>query len=246
MPLSAGAAAFRLAFAVSPIILNGGVAAAIPGGMLPLISVTEAANFAAGILSGGDDIGLEDFFAYYQPLPGGTLVDQQIGHYPFANQAVAANAVIAQPLKIGLLMICPVKPPGAYSTKLATMMALQATLKQHNATGGTYTIVTPSAFYADCVMTAMTDVTAGAGKQVQWQWRLDFEQPLLTLQQAQQQQNAMMSKVSAGIQTNGATSGAGSTVGSPFSLAAPSVIPAASGAPAATTAVAPATSGGLY
>ena len=244
MPLSPGAAAFRLAFAVSPIILAGGVAGAIPGGMLPLISVTEAANFVAGLLSGGDNIGLEDFFAYYEPIPGGTIIDQQIGHYPFANQAVAANAVIAQPLKISMLMICPVKSPGTYATKLATMMALQATLQQHNASGGTYTIVTPSAFYANCVMLAMTDVSNSASHQAQNQWRLDFEQPLLTVAQAQQQQNAQMAKMTSGTATDGTTSGLGQTVGAPFTIAAPSVVPAASGAPSAGTATAPGTATG--
>lgn len=241
--ISPGLAAFRLAFAVSPIILQGGVATGMPGGGLPIISITEAQNFLAGILSGGENIGLEEFFAYYQPMPGGTIIDQDIGHYPFANQAIAANAVIAQPLKISMLMICPVKPPGTYSLKLATLMALQATLKQHNATGGTYTIVTPSAFYANCVMTGMTDVSNTSSKQVQNQWRLDFEQPLLTLEEAQQQQNAMMSRVTAAIKSDGSLSGPGPTIGAPFSLATPSVVPAASNTPSGTTAT-PLPSGG--
>ena len=77
--------------------------------MLPIISITEALNFTVGILSGGENIELDDFFANYQPIPGGTLIDQDIGEYPFANQSVAANAVIAKPLKIPMMMICPVR-----------------------------------------------------------------------------------------------------------------------------------------
>jgi len=243
--INSGLAAFKLQFQISPIVLTGGLAGGIPGGMLPLISITEAQNFA-GLLSGGSsDLDLDEFFAFFQPLPGGTLIDQQIGHYPFANQAVAANAVIAQPLKISMLMIVPAQGPAAYAVKLATLMSLQAAIKQHNASGGTYTVVTPAAFYANCVMTGLVDISNQRSKKVQNAWRWDFEQPLLTVADAQQQQNSMMSKLTAGVQTDGSLSGLEPTVGSPFSLAAPSLIPAASGLPAAGTAVAPG-SGGTF
>ena len=230
-----GLAAYKFTFQLSPIILTGGVASAIPGGMLPIISITEAINFVTGLLSEGSSndltANLDNFFANFQPLPGSTLIAQQIGNYPFANQAVAGNAVIAQPTTISLQMICPARETVGYLTKLATMEALRATLEQHNASGGTYTIATPSRFYDNCVMLQMVDVSDGQTKQGQDKYRLDFWRPLLTLEQAQQAQNSLMSKISAGLPVGGdppAWSGLSPTVGLPSTVAGPSVVPALS------------------
>ena len=231
MSISPGLAAFRLSFQLSPIILTGGIASLIPGGMLPILSITEALNFAGGLLSGSSGLdNLDNFFANFQPLPGASMIDQQIGKYPFANQAVAANAVIAQPLTISLRMVCPARDEAGYALKLATMLALQATLSQHNAQGGTYTIATPSFFDTNCVMTGMRDTSSAQSKQPQNTWQLDFEKPLLTLQDAQNAQNNLMSQISSGTPISGipAWSGLAPTVGNPASLAAPSLIPAAS------------------
>lgn len=239
MSFSFGGAAWKLSFELSPIILNNGIAANIPGGMLPVIAITEAVNFVTGILSGGDVFDLDNFFANYLALPGATMIDQQIGRYPFANQAVAANAVIAQPLRVSMLMICPVRETFGYAKKLATMMALQSALKQHNASGGTYTVITPSAFYSDCLLTSLTDVSSSESKQVQDTWRWDFEQPLITLNQAQQAYNSAMGAIARGTETQGNLSGLGSTINSPFTAMAPAVVPSASGAVSGSTAIAP-------
>lgn len=241
MSISPGLAAYKLSFQLSPIILTGGIAGAIPGGMLPIIAITEAINFVDGLLSGGENMDdLDQFFANFHPLPGATVLDQQIGEYPFANQAVAANAVIAQPLTISMRMICPATKEAGYALKLATMLALQATLKQHNATGGTYTIMTPSYFYTNCVMLRMTDTSSAESKQAQNTWQLDFKKPLLTLEDAQQAQNNLMSQISSGTAIDGAPawSGIAPTTGNPASLAAPSLIPAASNPAGAGTALA--------
>lgn len=218
--------AFKLGFEISPIILTGGVATNIPGGMLPIVSITEAANFVTGLLSGGTDASLDDFFAHFMPIPGSTLAENQIGHYTFANQAVAANAIIAQPLRVSMLMICPVKSALGYAAKLATFTALQAVLAQHDASGGTYTVATPAFIWTNCISLSLKDVTSGESKQTQYIYQWDFEQPLVTQQQAQQAQNTLMSKLSGGLPTDGSLSGAGSTVGVPPSGAAPSLIPA--------------------
>ena len=176
----------------------------LPGGALPIISITEALNFTAGLLTGGNDLtNLDDFFAHFVPLPNSTLIDQQIGHYPFANQSVAANAVIPQPLTISLRMICPARGPGGYALKLATITALQATLKQHNISGGTYIVATPSAFYPNCVMLDLKDTSAGFDVQAQNTYQWDFEAPLLTLQDAQAAQNNLLSQITAGAPING-------------------------------------------
>lgn len=233
MILSQGQAEFKLAYELSPIIFTNGIAANVPGGGLPIISITESDTFTAGILSGGD-VATDDFFASFRPLAGGSLVDNAVGEYPFANQAVAANAIIANPLKISMLMICPVKDSAGYQTKLSVMNSLQAAFQQHGILGGTYTVVTPSHFYTDCILTGMRDITSGDSKQAMTLWQLDFTQPLLTQNQALQVQNNLMSKISAGLPVSGdppSYSGLSPTVNQPPSLAQPSVVPAASGLP---------------
>lgn len=233
--MSGGIDAWKLSYQISPIILNDGIA--LPGGAIPIISYTEAQNYDIGVLSSGNvNIPLDKFFANYQVIAGETMIEQQIGKYPFANQAVAANAVIAQPLKVSLLMICPVQKEGGYADKLSVMTALQSSLKQHNATGGTYTVVTPSLFYTGCILLSLTDVSNSESKQVQNAWRWDFEQPLLTLAQAKQAYNSAMGKVASGVQNTGSLSGQGQSINSPGSLAAPLTIPAASGTAAGNTA----------
>lgn len=232
---SLGSSAFSLAFEISPIILVGGI---IPGGMLPIVAITQAVDFTAGLLSGSLNIRLDDFFAHFQPMPGGTLIDTQYAKYPFANQTVAANAAIVQPLTVSLLMKCPAKAPGGYAAALATMMALQITISQHIAQGGTFIVVTPRYFYTNCLLTALRDVSDQTSKQPQNAWQWDFEQPLLTLNQAQSVLGNLMSKITSGTQLSGqpAWSGLGPTVGAPNSIAAPSLFPAASGLPGASAA----------
>lgn len=238
--ISPGLVAFKMSFQLSPIILTGGIAGAIPGGMLPIILITQALDFAEGLLAGAENIDLDNFFANFTPLPGSTLIDQSIGKYPFANQSVAANAVIRQPLTISLRMICPARDESGYALKLATMTALQAALALHNASGGTYTVATPSHFYTNCVMTNMKDTSNGASMQAQNTYQLDFEQPLLTLQDAILAQNNLMSRISAGVPIGGvpAWSGLSPTVGNPPSLAAIGTIPGAGG-PAGVQTAAP-------
>lgn len=228
--MSLGSVAFKLAFQLSPIVLTGGIAEGIPGGALPIIAITEAASFVDGLLSGTTNIELENFFANFQPLPGTSLIDQDIAHYPFANQAVAANAVIAKPLTISYRMNCSVRLPGGYITKLTTMMALQAALQQHNNSGGTYTCISPSGFFTDCLMVRMIDVSTGQSLQPQTDWQLDFEKPLLTEDQAAQAFNNLMNIINNQTRIDGdpAWSGIGNTIGQPPSLAAPSLIPTAS------------------
>lgn len=238
MPFSVGLAVWKLAFQLSPILLTGGLAGQIPGGALPIIAFTEALNFIGGLLSGTENIELDDFFAHFQPLPGSTLINLEIGTYPFANQTVAANATIRQPLQLSMLMRCPARNELGYYAKLATMTALQTVLAQHAAKGGTYTIVTPSYFYTNGILKVLRDVSDAESKQPQNAYQWDFEFPLLTLQQAQQAQNSLMGKLTMGTQVDGppAWSGLSNTVGAPDSLAAPSVLPSASGLPAAVTA----------
>lgn len=219
--------AFKLSFEISPIIMTGGIASSIPGGMLPVLSLANALSFATGLLSEGDDFNLDSAFAHFQVLPGSTLIDYKIGMYPFANQNVAANAVIKQPLTVDMLMICPSNSKNGYLSKLATIQAMQASFDQHNLSGGTYTVATPAYIYPNMIMTSMVNADRSDSKQVQSAYKLSFVKPLVTLADAQQAQNSMMSQITAGVPSTGATSGLGPTIGSPPSLATPSIAPAA-------------------
>lgn len=233
---SAGLAAFQLSFELSPILLIDGIATQIAGGVLPIIAITEAANFITGLLSGGSNLNLDNFFAHFQPLPGSTLFDLQIGTYPFANQSVAANATIMQPLQLSMLMRCPARNVLGYAAKLGTMMALQQVLSQHAALGGTYIVITPSYFYTNGILTNLRDVSDPESHQVQNAYQWDFTFPLLTLNQAQSVQNSLMSKLTGQTQLDSTSwSGVGNTVASPSSLGATSLVPAAQSG-AATTA----------
>lgn len=206
---------FQLGYQISPIILTGGLAAFIPGGMLPIVALTQSGNFVLGLLQGNVSLNLDSFFAQFRPLPGTTLVNNQIGKYPFANQAVAANAIIAQPLNVSLSMACPANTQGGYVSKLMTMSALKTALDAHNSAGGTYTVATPSYIYTNCILTNLRDVSAGTGKQVQTEWQWDFEQPLVSQSGAAQALSGLMSKIGGGLPFNGipAWSGIESSVG---------------------------------
>ncbi len=191
--------AYDLAFQISPIILVNGIASNAVGKMLPIIAlVGQVAGLAQGVLTSG--ITADAFFAKYLPVPGSTLISNTVGTYPFANQQVAANAIIQQPLNISLEMIAPVKDDAGYLTKLALFTSLQNSLNQHNQSGGLYNIATPAFIYTNCLMTAMTDITSGETNQKQVRFQLDFVQPLVSSAQATAVQNNLMSKVTGGGQ----------------------------------------------
>jgi hypothetical protein len=222
---------YDLSFQVSPIILNGGIVANTLGGMMPIIGLTgQLAALAGGVISGainGQAPSLDDFYARFVPVPGGTVISNAIATFPFANQSVAANAIIEQPLAVSLLMIAPVKDAGGYLSKLAIFTALRTSLRSHNAAGGTYHIATPSFIYTNCIMTGMQDVTSGeGGRQQQIMWQLDFIKPLITENDALSAQNSLISKVTGGQQI--IPSGAAGT--SIWSSAATAVGSAAQGA----------------
>lgn len=224
---------YDLAFQVSPIILVGGIAANTLGGMLPIIALGgQVAAAVQGALSGG--VNTDAFFARYVPIPGSTLINQTIATYPFANQSVAANATIQQPLGISLRMIAPVKDTAGYLTKTAILTSLQNSLAAHNAAGGLYHIATPAYVYAYCLMLQMTDVTGGSGKQQQIEYQIDFSQPLVTQGQAASAYSALMGKLNSGAQITPPTV-AGTSI---WSNAAAAVGTAAQGAVSSATSLA--------
>lgn len=230
--MSIGSDAYQLAFQCSPIFLVNGIAKNIPGGVLPIIVLTEAASFVTGLLTGADTPdSLDDFFAHFQPIPGAEIVSQQLGKYPFANQGVAANATIAQPLNFSMFMVCPAKKTLGYVAKLATMIALRETLTQHNSLGGTYVVLMPSAIYLNAILLTMAEVGGGQSKQPQIAWQLNFEAPLLTLESAQSAQNSLMSKLTTGSAIDGDPTWSGLNVSTtnPNVAQMPGVIPSGGG-----------------
>jgi len=220
---------FKLAYQISPIILVNGIASQMPFQMLPIVAITEAASFVEGLLSGSIAPSLDKMFAHWRPLPGTTLVQNDVGRYPFANQSVAANAIIAQPLTISMLMMCPVQNPGGYVAKLATLTAMQSLLSQHTTSGGTFIIATPSQIFTNALLVNMVDVSAQETAQAQNMWKLDFVQPLITINQATQVYSSLMNKISNGLPIDGQPSWSGeqSTIGSNFSTMPGSIVPSA-------------------
>lgn len=233
MAISAGYVATKTAYEITPIILTRGIATSV-GGYLPIVALTQlgfgsglgiagaAVSAIATLATGGNPLNLNNFFANFQPMAGATLINNQIATYPFANQAVAANAIITQPLAISMVMYCPVRETLGYATKLAIMISLQNTLSQHNISGGTYSVVTPSYIYTDCIMTGMRAIDGGDSKQVQYAWQLDFSQPLVSTQAAATAQNSLMQSLANGTPVGGTPAQAptGLPVGAPSPLTA--------------------------
>jgi hypothetical protein len=206
MSQSPGLISQKLAFQISPIILTGGIAQ-LMGGALPLIAITEALNFTVGLVSGSSDLDLDDFFANFAPLSGGKLIDISVATVPFASQSVAANAIIQQPLRISMRMTCPARGPGGFAAKMAIMAGLKASLDLHTNSGGLFTVATPAFPYTNCLLTGLTDISAGQPSQPQSVFQWDFYAPLITLDQLAGAENTMMSKLSGGLPSDGSLSG---------------------------------------
>lgn len=183
--------AFKLTYEDSPIILQDGLAQFMPGGVLPIIFLTEMFDIP-GILTG-------ELFAHFKPLPGGTLQEWSVAEYPLANMEMAANTVVKQPLKISMLMACPAQNNGGYILKQAMLTALKIGIEAHVLAGGSFTVITPAFTYTNCLLTAIRDVSSPSDKQVQYMFQWDFVQPLITKSGAEQILGSVMSKFSNGL-----------------------------------------------
>lgn len=191
---------FKLAFEISPILLCDGLAASIPGGVLPIAVITESIGIANGLLL-GNGFNLDQLSTRFYPSAGTTLVVQDVAQYPFLNQATAANAVIQKPNRVVMEMKRPASTTnGGYVSKGLTFMALKTALDKHNQLGGTYTVLTPAFIYTGCLLQTFTDVSgfSDQNKQVQHTWSLEFIQPLLYVSQLDSVMNGLMKKISSG------------------------------------------------
>jgi len=229
MSVSPGYATWKLGFQLSPIVLTNGLVDGFPYNMLPIIALTEALNFTEGLLSGAN-ISLDGYFANFEPVAGASLIEQEIAHVPFANQQVAANATIQQPLTFSMRMIVPARQQLGYYTKFAVMQAVQYALQQHNQRGGTYTVLTPSTIYTNCLLRSLRDASIGTTQQPQNAWVFEFEKPLITLDDAAAAQSSLMDMLTRASKITGVPtwSGLSSTVGVPASVSAGQVIPSLS------------------
>jgi hypothetical protein len=198
----------QLTYQISPIILTGGIASNIAGGMLPLLSITNGNAFSNDLLNGATDFELDDAFGIFSPAVGGSLVQQTIAQYPFANLSVAANAIIRDPIIVSMIMMTPMKSNMAWEQKLAIMTALKQTLDNHNNAGGTYTVMTPAYTYTNLLMEDLVDISMANSPLPQNAWRWDFKAPLVTLAQAAAAMSNLMNQITNGTQT-GTTTGGG-------------------------------------
>lgn len=215
MSVSSGYLQYKLQTQLSPIILTGGLATA-QGGAIPIISITNPliqgitatvnSITVAGQVTGAPNPQLDGTGTDYQPVSGGTLIDNQVAIYPFANQAVAGNAIIAQPLNISMSMLIPATASMPFSSRLSIMMALVSTLKIHINLGGLFSVITSVYVYTNTILRTMRDVSGGETNQAQYRWQLDFYQPLVTQQAANQAQNGLMQTLTKGTPISGSPS----------------------------------------
>ena len=205
---TAGRLAWQLAIESSPIVLTNGIATAM-GGALPIIALTESANFVQSLLSGNNPLNPEQFFARWSVLAGGTLIANQVATYPSGNQAIAANDIIVQPKTVSMLMMCPAQGDFGYYLKLATITALVKSLEQHINLGGTFSVITPSYIYTDCLLTNLSDFSGAGSNQIQYAYRWDFFRPLLTLEEAQLAASGLLAKIQSGATLSGSPTWSG-------------------------------------
>lgn len=197
--------AYALAYQISPILFTGGIASQVPGGVLPIVAITQGTSAAISAVQNTGNLiapistDLLEYFAHFEPVAGSTLIVNDIARYPFLNQSVAANAIITMPNTLSMLMKAPPKGELGYVSRLMTFTALKSLLDAHIQAGGTFTVATPAYLYQGLILKGLTDVTPpiGDNKQVQMLYRWDFEQPLLTQSAVTGSYNAYLTKVSA-------------------------------------------------
>jgi hypothetical protein len=186
---SAGREEFKGTYEKDSIILFGGIAGSSYNNSALISQFTGGIDFS------------------FVPMVGAKILSWQAGLYPFANQAIAANALIAQPLPVSMIGICPVSQTSVgYLSKNKAISGLSQSLNKHNNAGGLYSVVTPAYTFTNCLLLDVYDISPGESLQKQYLWRFDFIQPLLTAQQAQAALSSLMNKLNNGTYTGPALS----------------------------------------
>lgn len=176
--------AWSAVYEYNPILLTGGIAEYIPGGIMPISALVNGIQLVTG---GG--------FATFKPIPGSDIISNKVAEYPFPNQVTAANAVVREPLFVSLLMMIPVQDDGGYLTKLAVISGLKNSIQMHQNMGGLFTVLTPYQTYSDCVLLSFRCIDEGDTKQVGHTYQFDFKQVIVTTDAAEGEYNAMMKKI---------------------------------------------------
>lgn len=200
-----------MAFQISPIFFVNGIASQVPGGMLPVATFTAPGVLYSFLTTGNYSL---DAFPKFVMLTGSTIVNFTVGNYPFANQQVAANAMIQQPRNVSMKLIAPVNQPGGYAIKLAFWEVLSEVITAHNNQGGSFLVLTPAKVYTGMLLTSISDITGEGTNQTQIEWQFDFVQPIISVQSAINALSNLNQKITSGLKlTPSSLSGVGSSVG---------------------------------
>lgn len=194
---------FQLSYQTCPIVLIGGVAGT---GVLPIANILNPgvtndtlSVSSSGVVTDTNAVGAtRDAFTFgaFRVLPGATLMDNDNAKYPLATMAVAANAIITNPLRLAVEMVAPASATVSMTTRLSIFTTLKSVLDNHISLGGYFNVATPAFIYTSCLLLNLvdaSDVADGAQTQTRWVW--NFEQPLITLKQADTVISNAMNKI---------------------------------------------------
>jgi hypothetical protein len=197
---------FKIQYESAPIILVNGIAKnqVQSGGQMSILSLFGLLSGSGGLNLLSDISDPNSFSIHFEPIAGSSLEKISVATYPFANQSIAANAVIFEPLPLQLIMIAPAAASGGgYTAKSAIFTAMKQSLDSHIAQGGYFNVATPAYLYTSVLLTELRDITPVDERQKQITWQWDFIQPLLTLDQAAKAMNTLLSKAQAGNKITG-------------------------------------------
>lgn len=201
--LSAGQANFQLRYQIAPIYFIGGIAGTGAANGVPITAYTQSAELAPTIAHPSAFLDPDHYFANYVLEPGSSLFENQISTYPVLNIQVAANAVILQPLRLAMRMICPANSTTTYAHKAAIMGSLIQKINQHILLGGYFNVATPAYIYTGCLLESIIDISPDVGgdnAQVQREYRWSFLQPLISGDVAEKVANERMQAIKNGVQ----------------------------------------------
>jgi hypothetical protein len=225
MGVSSGYISWKTSYEITPIKLQGGIAASTGNG-LPIVALTNPGNQSDPVSANGAGSTLDGFNFHYTVLAGGTLLNFKPGTYPYANQSIAANALIADATNISLLMYCPATQDWPFSIRQTTITSLVASLQPHASLGGYYDVATAAYIFTGCLLTTLRDVSGADNHQFQYAWQWDFYRPLISLAAAQQAQNGLMQTLTNRTVTTGTPGwNSGSQVQNPTQALTQSLVP---------------------
>jgi hypothetical protein len=196
-----GRGIYQFLYQITPIFLNNGIATNMAGSILPVFTLLNPNAYNILFSGGNNAFNIDDYFAIFQPAAGGSLIQQQIAEYPFANLNVAANATVTNPIEVSMIMATPMKTANAWAVKNSIMTSLKSSLDNHNNLGGTYTVFTPAYTYYDMVMLGLVDMSTPQIFLPQNTWKWDFRKPLVTQAGLTSAENNLFAKITGGIQT---------------------------------------------